>query len=108
MKPMSLSACSVDDKRPARTSITVTQASELDSVSKIFIWSGHRGDIHHFCNVGMEALERPARPFGVESARRHLMRGEIIEQGARDSRLADAPLVGAHKDDCWSGHAKIL
>ena len=37
---MSLSACNVDDSRPARTSITVTQASELLSVSKIFIWSG--------------------------------------------------------------------
>jgi hypothetical protein len=33
-KPMSLSACSVDDNRPACTSIIVTQASEPDSVSK--------------------------------------------------------------------------
>ena len=39
-KPISLSACNVDDRRPARTSITVTQACELLSVSKIFIWSG--------------------------------------------------------------------
>jgi hypothetical protein len=39
-KPMSDSACKVDDNRPARTSITVTLASALPSVSKIFIWSG--------------------------------------------------------------------
>ncbi len=36
-KPMSLSACSVGDNRPARTSITVTWAAALPSVSKIFI-----------------------------------------------------------------------
>lgn len=38
-KPMSLSACSVGDSSPARTSITVTLASALPGVSKIFIWS---------------------------------------------------------------------
>ena len=37
---MSRSARSVGDSRPARTSITVTLASVVDSVSKIFIWSG--------------------------------------------------------------------
>ena len=36
---MSLSACSVGDSSPARTSITVTLASALPGVSKIFIWS---------------------------------------------------------------------
>src|SRR5665647_719985 len=39
-KPISLSACSVGDNSTARTSITVTLASALPSVSKIFIWSG--------------------------------------------------------------------
>jgi hypothetical protein len=39
MKPMLLNACSVEDNRPARTSITVTLASALCTVSKIFIWS---------------------------------------------------------------------
>ncbi len=38
-KPMSLSACKVGDSRPARTSMTVTLAAALPSVSKIFIWS---------------------------------------------------------------------
>ena len=38
-KPMSRSARSVGESRPARTSITVTLASVLDSVSKIRIWS---------------------------------------------------------------------
>ena len=68
MKPMSLSACSVDDSRPARTSITVTLASALPSVSKIFIWSATWRDVHDFGHVGMEALERAARRFGVEGA----------------------------------------
>ena len=40
MKPMSRSACSVGDIRPARTSISVTVASAELRVSKIFIWSG--------------------------------------------------------------------
>ena len=34
---MSFSACSVGDSSPARTSITVTLALALPSVSKIFI-----------------------------------------------------------------------
>ena len=38
-KPMSRSDRSVVESRPARMSITVTCASALDSVSKIFIWS---------------------------------------------------------------------
>ncbi len=39
MKPMSRSALRVGDINPARTSITVTEASAELSVSKIFIWS---------------------------------------------------------------------
>ena len=39
-KPMSRSERSVGDNSPARTSITVTLASVVDSVSKIRIWSG--------------------------------------------------------------------
>ncbi len=38
-KPMSRSERSVGDSRPARTSMTVTLASVVDSVSKIRIWS---------------------------------------------------------------------
>ena len=37
---MSASACSVEDSSPARTSMTVTFAAAIPSVSKIFIWSG--------------------------------------------------------------------
>ena len=39
-KPISRSARSVGDNRPARTSMTVTLESVVDSVSKIRIWSG--------------------------------------------------------------------
>ena len=108
MKPMSLSACSVDDNRPARTSITVTQACRARQRVEDLHLVGNRGDVHDFGHVGMEALERAARRLGIEGARRHLMGAEIVEQGAGDRRLADASFVGTDENDCWFGHANIL
>jgi hypothetical protein len=52
----------------------------------------------------MEALERSLRSFGIECARRHMMRGEIIEQGSGDGGLADASLIRADQNQCWFSH----
>ncbi len=57
-KPMSRSERSVGDNRPARTSMTVTLASVVDSVSKIRIWSGDRRDVDDVADVGMKAIQR--------------------------------------------------
>ena len=105
-KPMSRSAFSVVDSSPARMSITVTCASALDSVSKIFIWSAVEVHVHHFGDVGMEALERALRRFGVEGAGRNVVGDEIVEQRPRDGRLADAALVRAHHNHCRLCHAR--
>ena len=68
MKPMSLNACSVDDNRPARTSITVTLVSALPTVSKIFIWS--ETDVTSTTSVtsGLKRLSVP-RGHSVSKAR---------------------------------------
>jgi hypothetical protein len=36
------------------------------------------------------------------------MGAEIIEQGASDSGLSDAPFIGADENDSWSGHGVTL
>ena len=38
--------------------------------------------VHHLGGVRIEALERAARRFGIEGARRHLMGVEVVEQRA--------------------------
>jgi hypothetical protein len=83
-------------------------ASALPSVKEDLHLVGDRGHVHHFGHVGMEALERAARRFGIEGARRGVMGAEIIEQGAGDRGLSDAPFVGADENDSWSGHRAAL
>ena len=56
----------------------------------------------------MKAFERALRRFGIESARRHVMRGEIVEQCAGDGGLADAALVRADQNQCWFSHDRTL
>ena len=68
MKPISLSACSVDDNSPARMSITVTLACALPSVSKIFIWSGTAVTSTTSVRSGWKRLSVP-RGLSVSKAR---------------------------------------
>ena len=103
-KPMSRSDCSVVESRPARMSITVTCASVLDSVSKIFIWSAVECMSTTSVSVGVEALQRALGAFGVEGAGRDVVGDEIVEQRARDGRLADAALVRTHQNHCRLRH----
>src|SRR5690349_2668289 len=69
---------------------------------------GDRGGVDDFADLTMETFERSLRHFGIESARLHMMCGEIIEQGARDCRLADAALVRADQNQCWFSHDATL
>src|SRR5450755_365445 len=62
------------------------------------------GDVDDFGHRGMKTLERAARRFGVEGARRRTMRAEIIEQRAGDGGFSNTALIGADEDDCGSGH----
>jgi hypothetical protein len=57
---------------------------------------GDRGGVDDFADLAMETFERSLWRFGVERARRHMMCGEIIEQGPGDGGLANAPLVRAN------------
>ena len=69
---------------------------------------GHRRDVDDLANVAVKAFERALRRFGVESARRHLMRGEIVKQCSGDGGLSDAALVRANQDQCWFSHNRTL
>src|SRR5438477_6667069 len=69
---------------------------------------GDRGGIDDFTDLAMEMFKRSLRHFGIESARLHMMGGEIIEQGARDCRLADAALVRPDQNQCWFSHDATL
>ena len=84
--------------------MTVTLASEFDSVSKIRIWSGTDGDVHNFGDVGMEALESAFWRLAVEGAGRCVMGGEVVEEGAGNGCFADAAFVRADYDNCWLRH----
>src|SRR5581483_11116014 len=59
------------------------------------------GEVDDLSRLRMEALQRAARKFGIEGARRHTLGAQIIEHGTRDGRLSDPALVGADDDDCW-------
>jgi hypothetical protein len=56
---------------------------------------GDRGGVDDFADVAVKALERAFRSFCVESARRYIMRGAVVEQSPGDGGLADASLVRA-------------
>jgi len=56
----------------------------------------------------MKTLERAFRRLGVEGARRHVMCGEVVKQGAGDGRFADASLVSADQDQCRFRHNHTL
>ena len=107
-KPMSRSDRSVGDSRPARMSITVTCASALDSVSKIFIWSATEVMSTTSVMSGWKRFSVPLGDFGVEGAGRHVVGDEIIEQRARDRGLADAALVRSYQNHRWLCHGRSL
>ena len=98
---MSRKAFNVVDNRPARTSMTVTFASASDQRVENLHLIGDRGDVDNFGDVGMKAFERTARGFGVEGARRHVMRDEIIEQRAGDRGLPHTAFVRPDQNNCW-------
>src|SRR5580698_7839788 len=52
----------------------------------------------------MEALERTARRFGVESAGQDIVGAEIIQKRSRDGGLADPAFVRAYHDNCRLRH----
>ena len=68
MKPMSRSALSVGSIRPARTSISVTDASAELSVSKTFIWSATSVMSTTSVRLGWKRLSVP-RGVSVSKAR---------------------------------------
>ena len=107
-KPMSRSARSVGRQQAGADVDHRDHASALDSVSKIFIWSAVEVHVHHLGHVGMEALQRALRRFGVEGAGRHIVGDEVVEQRARHGRLADAALVRTDQNHRWLCHCPPL
>ena len=71
--PILRSAFKVDDMMPARTSISVTAAAELSSVSKIFIWSGTEVTSTTSVMSGWNRLRVP-RGHSVSKARVGILR----------------------------------
>src|SRR5262249_52740658 len=71
---------------------------------KNFHLVGDKAHIDDLGQIGVKALEGPARNLGIESARRNLMGGEIIEERPRDGRFPHATLVRADNDNCWLCH----
>src|SRR5215813_512370 len=49
---------------------------------------GDRVDVDDFADITMKTLERAFRRLGVEGARRHVMCGEVVKQGAGDAAWA--------------------
>ena len=72
IKPMSRSALSVGSIRPARTSISVTDASAELSVSKTFIWSATSVMSTTSVRLGWKRLSAPR---GVSCRRREWRSG---------------------------------
>ena len=101
---MSRSEASVGDSSPARTSITVTRgACRVQRVEDLHLVRGRR-HVDDLGDVGVKALQRAARRFGVEGAGRDVVGAEIIEQRPRDRGLADPALVRAHHNHCRLCH----
>jgi len=61
-------------------------------------------DVEDIRHVRMKALERALGHFRVESARAHLVVGEVVEQCASDRCLADTSFVCAYQYDCGLCH----
>ena len=98
-KPISSSAFKVGPRWPARTSSTLTlRAGVAERVDDLHLIARVE-DVDDLGEVGMEALEGAARPFGVEGARRRLARRQIVEEQPRHGGLADAALVGSNDDE---------
>jgi hypothetical protein len=62
---------------------------------------GHIGDVDHLGRDRMKPFQGAARMLGVESARRHVLRGQIIEHRAGHCGFADTALVGADEKNDW-------
>jgi hypothetical protein len=65
---------------------------------------GDERNIDDFGQLGVKALERATGCLGVKGTHRNLVGGEIIEESARDCRLAHPALVRPDDDDCWLCH----
>ena len=78
MNPMSRSACSVGDSKPARTSIRLTVGiSRIDRVEDPHLVRDVI-DIDNIGHVRVEALQRASWYFGVECANAQLLAGKIV------------------------------
>ena len=102
MKPMSRSARSVGDSKPARTSIRLTDGG-IDGVEDPHL-VGDMIDVDNIRHARVKALERASGHFGVECARAYLAVGEVVEQSAGDRRLADSALVRPYQYHCGFCH----
>ena len=60
--------------------------------------------VDHLGHLGVEALQRAARRFRIESPQRDIMGAEVVEQRARDGRFAHTAFIGTDENDCWLGH----
>jgi len=58
-------------------------------------------EVNNLSHLRVEAFQRTAWKLGIECPRGRVPCGEIIEQRARERRLADAALVGAYQDHSW-------